>query len=405
MIVVITIVVILGTILLLLPFDIYIYRRILVKYNIGTLYRRVFVAYSATTYLFFIVIITYLFSMVVCAELGTKLNMWSLYVFLINLVPKFIMLIFSLLNDIIAYFIKREFRILNYIGAACVVVVVAMFIYGATWGRCQIEVKYVDVVNDKIPDSFDGYRIAFFSDLHLGSSVNKHAMIEKLIEEVNRQDVDLVLNGGDLVHLSHLELTHEVLEQFENMRARDGIFSVLGNHDFGHYYPNQRSLPADMNIDLLSKKLDSINWKWLFDSSVFIHRGADSISLTGITYPDELGGFIDYNMDNVDITNAYKDVDSTSFNVTLSHDPRLWDMVLENGIGDITLSGHVHAMQFKLKFGDWVFSPAEFIYDRWSGEYRSGNRILYINDGIGCVLIPMRIGAKPELTIIELKKN
>ncbi len=397
--------IILGFIISSLVCDVYVYNRILVKNKIAPIYRGLFITYWGVIYLFFLLsILINRLEVSENVELYTRVFMWSLYALLISVFPKYIMTVFLVISDFISLVLKRKIRVLNYIGAAISLLVVIAFIHGTTLGRSQIEVKRLSVVSEKIPASFVGYKVAFFSDLHLGTLVNKPKMVERLVDEINNQNVNLVINGGDVVHQSYKEITPEVLDIFNRIEAEDGVLSVLGNHDLGYYFPDSVALPKNLNISLLVNDFKSINHGWLRDNSTYIHRGDDSISITGHTYPRELKGLAHMSdMDMIDVSPAYDGVDSSSFNITVAHDPQLWNRILENNIGDVTLSGHVHAMQFKIKLGNMVFSPASLLYDRWSGEYREGERMLYINDGIGCVVLPMRIGVKPELTIIELK--
>ena len=398
-------IVICGLIIISLVCDIYLYNRVLVKHKVSPLYRKVFVAYWAILYLFFLAtILASRFVIGESVELMTRLFMWSTYALLISIIPKFIISAFIACSDFCSVLFKRKTRALSYIGVGIAALVIVVFVHGATLGRSQIEVKNVSVVSDKIPESFDGYKVAFFSDLHVGTLVSKRKMVAKLVDEINNHNVDLVINGGDIVHQSYEEITPEILEILNQIEAKDGVLSVLGNHDLGYYYPDSLSLPKDLNIKCLIEDLISIDNVWLQNSSTYIYRGTDSISITGHTYPREMKGLAHIiGMDAFDISSAYNGVDSTDFNITIAHDPQLWSSILSNGIGDVTLSGHVHAMQCKIKIGSKVFSPASMLYDKWSGEYRDGERMLYINDGIGCVVFPMRIGVKPELTIIELK--
>ena len=401
------IVIILGLVISSLVCDFYVYNRILVRHKVPSLLRKLFAAYWGAIYLFFIVaIILYRVLPIESIELATRVFMWSVYALILNVTPKCIITISLLLNDAISVILKRRVRVVNYIGAAVALLVVVAFIHGATLGRSQIEVRNVSVVSDKIPAAFDGYKIAFFSDLHVGTLVSKRKMVERLVNEINAQQVDIVVNGGDVVHQSYREITPEILDIFRKIETKDGVFSVLGNHDLGYYYPDLVALPKSLNISSLIKELGSANYRWLQNNSTHIYRGGDSISITGHTYPRELKGLAHMSdMNQTDFSAAYAGVDSSGFNITVAHDPQSWDRILDNKIGDLTLSGHIHAMQFKLKLGGLVLSPASLLYDRWSGEYREGERVLYINDGIGCVVFPMRIGVQPELTIFELKSS
>jgi predicted MPP superfamily phosphohydrolase len=146
-----------------------------------------------------------------------------------------------------------------------------------------------------------------------------------------------------------------------------------------------------------------MGWKVLDDDTQYIRRGKDSIAITGISFSAQLQDKRhSSNLPDVNISEAYRGADKGDFNVTIAHIPQLWDRILDEGYADLTLSGHTHAMQIKIPVGRRGISPSQLLYKRWSGLYEKRNRWLYINDGIGLALYPMRLGAPPEITIIEL---
>ena len=149
-----------------------------------------------------------------------------------------------------------------------------------------------------------------------------------------------------------------------------------------------------------------MGWHVLQDSTCYLHRGADSISLSGFAFDPQ---FKKERHDRVlplsSAEKGYRDVPAALYNITLVHIPQHWDEIREVGYGDLTLSGHTHAMQLKLRLGEGRgWSPARLIYPRWGGRYDEQGSTLYINDGIGYVIYPMRIGARPEITLITLKR-
>ena len=143
------------------------------------------------------------------------------------------------------------------------------------------------------------------------------------------------------------------------------------------------------------------------DSTVYLYKEKDSIAVTGIDYNNRLLEY-KHSFDNIDDYNPYhiyNTIDKDVFNITISHLPQLWNGLSSRGYSDLTLSGHIHSMQFKFNIFDWNFSPAKFMYKEWSGLYENVNGKLYINDGIGNVGFFARIGARPEITLITLKKG
>ena len=149
-----------------------------------------------------------------------------------------------------------------------------------------------------------------------------------------------------------------------------------------------------------------MGWLLLQDSTIYLHRGADSLSVTGLTFNPSLRH--DRHSAILPLTGgekAYQGVPDSLYNITLVHLPQLWEQIVALGHGHLTLAGHTHAMQLKLRFGEGRgWSPAGWMYDRWSGRYDLNGHTLYINDGIGYVGYPMRIGARPEITLYTLKR-
>jgi predicted MPP superfamily phosphohydrolase len=199
-----------------------------------------------------------------------------------------------------------------------------------------------------------------------------------------------------------------VIAALKTITAPDGVWMAWGNHDLGFYIKSDANLTPRENFAAMSEKVRGVGWSILSDASTYIRRGGDSIALTGVDYPtmrlnghnSELGG--------ADLESAFRGVEGDPFNVVLSHTPLLWDDITARGRGDLTLAGHVHAMQTKLRLGKKTWSPALYIYPEWSGQYvitKCGKKsTLYVNDGIGCVGYPMRIGARGEITVITLKR-
>ena len=148
-----------------------------------------------------------------------------------------------------------------------------------------------------------------------------------------------------------------------------------------------------------------MGWRVLDNETVYLRRGDDSISLSGISYDRSLARQRhDRTLPGYDFGTTYRDVPQDLYNITAAHIPQLWEQILDAGYGDLTLSGHVHSMQCKIRLFGRAFSPAQLMYRHWSGPYEKQGRTLYVNDGIGYVGFPMRIGANPEITLFELRR-
>ena len=275
------------------------------------------------------------------------------------------------------------------------------FLYSAFVTRTDYQVKEVDLKFSNLPVSFNGYRVAFISDIHIGSMWNAEHELETLSDILSSTDADLVLFGGDLVNLHYTELTPQILNILSKIKGVDGVFAVMGNHDTGSYVKGSTKEFRAENMASLAVNAATAGWVFLRDSTAYIRRGTDSIAITGIDYSEKLQEYKHSlnKIDGYDVSGIYKNVPDSMFNITLSHLPQLWHSISDKGYSDLTLSGHIHGMQMKIG----SLSPAALMYDEWSGLYENNNGKLYINDGIGSVGIFARIGARPEVTVITLK--
>lgn len=293
------------------------------------------------------------------------------------------------------------------VGFLLCTIVASILIVGVVRTRKELTVRSVEIISQRLPRNFDGYRIAFFSDLHLGSLTSARKMCENIVAEIDALDVDLVLFGGDLVNVNYKELTPELSAALSGLKARDGVVAVLGNHDTGVYERDTVELPIEENTRLLVERIEAMGWLVSNDETMLLARGNDTITLTGIGFSREL---LEHRhsadvADSLDLRPIYEGVPSTKFNVTVSHMPQLWRKIAELGYGDLVLSGHVHAMQAKGCIGECEFSPAQLMYKEWSGLYKEQLSHLYITDGVGSVGFHMRIGAPPEITLLTLRSD
>ena len=295
-------------------------------------------------------------------------------------------------------------RLVRIAGGAVWAALVVVMVHGVVVTRTNYQINRVVIESDRVPESFSGYRILQLSDLHIGTMLNPEKQISELAELCNQEAADMIAMCGDLVNIRYEEITPSITEALQKFKARDGIYSIIGNHDVGVYIKDSITFTPDNNTRQLILRQKSLGWNVLDNSSEKIYRGGDSIFVTGITYEKELQDHRhSRKLPKVDFAAAYKGVDSGCFTITLSHIPQLWDKILSESYTDLTLAGHVHAMQIKLPIGGRGLSPSALLYKRWSGLYEEQGRWLYVNDGIGCVGFPMRIGARPEITIFELR--
>ena len=268
-------------------------------------------------------------------------------------------------------------------------------LFGAIKGKENFKVREVTFTSANLPEEFDGYRVLQLSDIHSGSWKGNPEALKRAIDICNSQNADLALFTGDLVNSRSDELI-EFMNIFSELKAKDGVYSVLGNHDYGTYVKWNSEADRIANIDSLISRENRMGWKMLNNSHTIIRRGNDSIAVIGV----ENSGrppFPDY----ARLKEASADTEGM-FQILMSHDPTHWRReVLPKSDIELTLSGHTHDMQITF-FG---LSVSSFIYPEHNGMYMEGDRGLYVNIGLGHVLFPMRLGAWPEITVITLKKK
>ena len=268
-------------------------------------------------------------------------------------------------------------------------------LYGSVWGITRFEVKEVEYRSALLPEGFDGYRIVQISDLHLGSWQGNPAPIQELVGLVNRQHGDLIVFTGDLVN----QQSHEV-DGFQpilsRLHAPDGVYSILGNHDYGSYYRWENKQAERDNLAYLIQQQEAMGWRMLNNAHDIIRHRGDSIALIGVENDGE-PPFPQY----ADLPRAMQGTEGM-FQILLSHNPTHWRReVLPTTRIPLMLSGHTHAMQ-AIVFGR---SLAPLKYPEWQGMYYEGDRALYVNIGIGYVGLPFRLGAWPEVTVLTLRKE
>ena len=274
-----------------------------------------------------------------------------------------------------------------------------LFAYGNLFGRYFHETKKVEIPCKGLPESFKGYRIVHISDLHINGYEGKDNLLLSIIKEINALKPDLICFTGDLVSIDEAELTH-FLPLLRQLKAKDGVISIMGNHDYMPYKRNVSNKERAMDVaELQRMEREDLGWKLLLNENTFIHRGNDSIAIVG-SENQSLG--IHSIIRRGNLTKALEGTDQ-SFRIILTHDPTHWrgeilGKARSKDDGTLTLSGHTHSGQFRVL----GFSVARFIYKEYDGLYTEGNQHLYINIGLGGTM-PMRIGATPEITLITLR--
>lgn len=276
----------------------------------------------------------------------------------------------------------------------------ASLLYGMYKGKYNFRVLNYTLHFDDLPEAFDGYRITQISDIHSGSFDNKEK-IEYGVDLINKQLSDVILFTGDLVNNMASEM-EEWMGTFSKLKAKDGIFSILGNHDYGDYVNWNSKEEKKENLEQLKNIQKELGFDLLLNENRFIKKDGERIALIGVENWGK--GF----KQKGDINKASEGINSDDFKVVMSHDPSHWDEVIapHKEHYHLTLSGHTHGMQFGIEIPGWIkWSPVKWRYKHWAGIYEQANQFINVNRGFGFLAYPGRVGIWPEITVIELKKG
>ncbi|CAL1517005.1 metallophosphoesterase [Chitinophaga sp. MM2321] len=279
----------------------------------------------------------------------------------------------------------------------------ATLVYGFS-NKYNYRVHKLKIAFKNLPASFKGLRVLQISDIHSGSFANREA-VQKGVDLINAQKADLVLFTGDLVNDRADEMA-QWMEMFSQIKAPMGVYSTLGNHDYGDYYPwpdktpNGYSALREENLEKLKGVHKDLGWKLMMNENVILEKGGEQIALLGVENWSAIKRFPRYG----DLKRAYEGTSHIPFKILLSHDPTHWDAQIRTEYPDIalTLAGHTHGMQFGIEIPGLKWSPAQYFYKEWAGLYKEGEQRLYVNRGFGFLGYPGRVGVLPEITVIDL---
>ncbi|MBS1667401.1 MAG: metallophosphoesterase [Bacteroidetes bacterium] len=275
-------------------------------------------------------------------------------------------------------------------------------VYGFS-NKYNYQLRPVQLTFDNLPASFKGLKIVQISDIHSGSFNNKKA-VAKGIDKILNEKPDLILFTGDLVNDRAIEM-HDYMELFSRLKAPMGVYSVLGNHDYGDYYygahpTGDMAIEKEKNLARLKQVHAEMGWKLLLDENVFLEKNGEQVALIGVQNISGRKGFHTYG----DLAKAYDGAEKAPFKILMSHDPSHWDaeVRLKYPSIDLALAGHTHGMQFGVELPGFKWSPVQYVYKEWAGLYEQGKQKLYVNRGFGFIGYPGRVGVLPEITVFEL---
>jgi len=275
------------------------------------------------------------------------------------------------------------------------------FIFGMIWGGYNLKVRRTTIVLPSLPQAFEGLKIVQFSDLHLGT-FGTPRFVQVAVEKMRAENPDVIFFTGDLVNNRARE-ADIFLSALDGITAPLGVFSILGNHDYGDYVSWKSPEAKRQNHEDLLALHRSLGWKVLLNDHAVIARGGQSIAVVGVENWGHSFNFPKYG----DLKKALGGLADVPVKLLLSHDPTHWKykVVSEWPDIDVTFSGHTHGGQFGIEIGSWKWSPVQYFYPLWAGLYTKGRQHLYINRGVGMLAYSGRVGIWPELSVITLSAN
>jgi len=297
-------------------------------------------------------------------------------------------------------FLPERRKIISQIAVGLAAIPFASLLYGMYRGKYNYKVLNYVLEYDDLPEAFDGFKIAQISDIHSGSFDNPEK-VQYGVDLINQQQADVVFFTGDLVN-NRAEEVFPWIETFKKINSKFGVYSILGNHDYGDYTRWESEAEKKKNMEALFDAQKQMGWDLLLNESRFIEKDGQRLALVGV---ENWGsGFKQAG----DLEKALENVAPQDFKILLSHDPSHWEAQVLPHPFDIhlTLSGHTHGMQFGIEIPGWIkWSPVKWRYKQWAGIYEQAKQRLNVNRGFGYLAYPGRVGIWPEVTVITLTKT
>ncbi|MEO5593487.1 MAG: metallophosphoesterase [Chitinophagaceae bacterium] len=291
---------------------------------------------------------------------------------------------------------------LSWLGIGAGSALFGSLIYGFT-NKYNYQVKRIKLTYDNLPKSFKGLKIIHISDIHSGSFTDKQA-VNKGVDKILKENADIILFTGDIVNDRAVEMEN-YMDVFSRLKAPMGVYSTLGNHDYGDYHyghnpVGQRAVEKAENLKRVKALHGELGWKLMLDEHTVLEKNGEQIALIGVQNISGSPRFHTYG----DLGKAYTGAEKYPFKILMSHDPSHWDAEVQPKYSDIdlTLAGHTHGMQFGVEIPGFKWSPVQYVYKEWAGLYEVNKQKIYVNRGYGFIGYPGRVGILPEITVIEL---
>jgi len=334
--------------------------------------------------------------------------------FVILAISKLVGVVFLLIDDIIRLFrlglsyvpantgdhnIGR-LKFISTISIALAAVPFLSLIWGMVKGAYDYKVIKTVLSIKNLPEEFEGFKIVQISDLHTGS-FSETTHLNKAFDMILQQNADAIFFTGDLVN-DRVDETFGFEETFKRLKATHGVFTTLGNHDYGDYVKWDSLAHKAENLEKLKQVHANVGWKLLMNENHIIEKNGKKLAIIGIENWGANLRFPKYGK----MKEAVTGTEDAHVKFLLSHDPSHWEAQVQNEYPDIDVmfSGHTHGMQFGIEIPGFKWSPSQYFYKQWAGLYKKGNQQLYVNRGLGFLGYPGRVGILPEISVFELKK-
>ncbi|WP_147678475.1 metallophosphoesterase [Algibacter pacificus] len=343
---------------------------------------------------------------------------YAIGLFIAILVPKIMLLLGMFIEDVFRvpqavyryftvgeaakgnYFASRR-QFISKVALGLAAIPLASIIYGIYKGKYNYKVLKYTLHFEDLPEAFDGYKLTQISDIHSGSFDNMDK-VKYAVDLINEQESDVILFTGDMVNNKAEELL-PYKEVFNKLKAKDGLYSILGNHDYGDYINWDSEEAKRQNLEDLKALQKDIGFNLLLNESAYLEKKGERMALVGVENWGT-GGFKTAG----DLHKAAEKIDKNDFKILMSHDPSHWEkkVIDDDYHYHLTLSGHTHGMQFGIEIPGWFkWSPVKWRYKYWAGIYKEKGQYINVNRGFGYLAFPGRVGIWPEITVIELKKG
>lgn len=292
-------------------------------------------------------------------------------------------------------------KFISYSALGLAAIPFSTMLFGMVKTAFDFKLRRVKIPIANLPEAFEGMKIIQISDIHSGSFISA-AHFKNAVDLINQENPDAVFFTGDLVNDRASE-AEPFIEVWKTLKAKFGVFSILGNHDYGDYVIWENAEDKKANFALLLEIHKEMGWDLLRNEHRIIEKDGQKIALLGV---ENWGSSMRFPKKG-DMQAAQYNLEDVPVKILLSHDPSHWDAVITQHYNDVdlTLSGHTHGFQFGIEIPGMKWSPSQYVYPHWAGHYTQNNQHLYVNRGLGFLGYLGRVGIRPEITVLELSRN